>query len=238
MIPPKEIIYEKGEKIINISHSLGYFVFTPPKTGSMTAARVFNNFDFQSFQISDVNNIQLIRDKFKHSHYYNSIPNYESYKLICTIRNPYSKYVSLFKYLLGPKKKVISTYNWREEFFEFLFDFSISYSETLGLRQDYFESNISSLGRKIDYAIRLENLFEDYSSIPFIKDSDYFKNGSLMKDLDLKLNSTDGKYDYSLYKIPNKWEDFYDQSTADFVYSKNQSYFDYFGYDKNSWKKN
>ena len=146
MIPPKEIIYEKGEKTINISHSLGYFVFTPPKTGSTTAARVFDNFDFQNFQISDVNNIQLIRDKFKHTHYYNSIPNYESYKLICTIRNPYSKYVSLFKY--------------------------------------------------------------------------------------------DGKYDYSLYKIPNKWEDFYDQSTADFVYSKNQSYFDYFGYDKNSWKKN
>ena len=45
------------------------------------------------------------------------------------------------------------------------------------------------------------------------------------------------KYDYSLYKIPNKWEDFYDQSTADFVYSKHKSYFDYFGYDKDSWKK-
>ena len=61
MIPPKEIIYEKGDMTSNISHSLGYFVFTPPKTGSTTAARVFGNFDFQSFKISDVNNIQLIQ---------------------------------------------------------------------------------------------------------------------------------------------------------------------------------
>ena len=63
------------------------------------------------------------------------------------------------------------------------------------------------------------------------------KNGSLKRDLDLKLNSSDGKFDYTLYKTPNKWEDFYDHSTADFVYNKYQGYFDYFGYDKNSWKK-
>ena len=123
MIPPKEIIYAKGDNAMNISHSLGYFVFTPPKTGSMTASRVFGNFDFQTFKITDTNNIQLSSTKFTHSHYYNSLPNYENYKLICTIRNPYSKYVSLFKYLIGPEKKVISTYNWSEEFYEFLFDF-------------------------------------------------------------------------------------------------------------------
>ena len=75
------------------------------------------------------------------------------------------------------------------------------------------------------------------SLIPFVKDSDYLKNGSLKRDLDLKLNSSDGKFDYTLYKTPNKWEDFYDHSTADFVYNKYQGYFDYFGYDKNSWKK-
>ena len=237
MIPPKEIIYEKGDMTSNISHSLGYFVFTPPKTGSTTAARVFGNFDFQSFKISDVNNIQLIQDKFAHTHYYNSLPNYESYKLICTIRNPYSKYVSLFKHLLRKDKKVLSTYNWREEFFDFLFDFLTPYSGYYGLKQDYFESNISFLGRKIDYTIRIENLFDDYSLIPFVKDSDYLKNGSLKRDLDLKLNSSDGKFDYTLYKTPNKWEDFYDHSTADFVYNKYQGYFDYFGYDKNSWTK-
>ena len=237
MIPPKEIIYSKGDNAMNISHSLGYFVFTPPKTGSMTASRVFGNFDFQTFKISDTNNIQLSSTKFTHSHYYNSLPNYENYKLICTIRNPYSRYVSLFKYLIGPEKKVISTYNWREEFFEFLFDFLTPHSGNLGFKQDYFESNVSSLGRNIDYAIRIENLFEDYSLIPFIKDSDYFKNGSLKEDIELKLNSTDGNFDYTLYKIPNKWEDFYDQSTADYVYNKHQGYFDYFGYNKNSWKK-
>ena len=31
MIPPKEIIYSKGDNAMNISHSLGYFVFTPPE---------------------------------------------------------------------------------------------------------------------------------------------------------------------------------------------------------------
>jgi len=238
MIPPKEIIYSDSNRLVNISHSLGYFVFAPPKTGSMTSSRVFGNFDFQTFKISDTNNIKLFSTKFIHSHYYNSLPNYENYKLICTVRNPYSKFVSLFKYLLRLEKKVISTYNWREEFFELLFDNLTHHSAQGWAHELYSGLDLSSLGRKIDYPLRIENLFEDYSSIPFIKDSDYLKNGSLKKDLDLKLNSTDGNHDYSLYKMPNKWEDFYDQSTADFVYSKNQSYFDYFGYDKNSWKKN
>jgi hypothetical protein len=237
MIPPKEIIYAKGDNGINISHSLGCFVFTPPKTGSTTAAKIFNNFDFQTFKISDTNNIQLFSNQFTQTHYYHNLPDYENYKLICTVRNPYSKFVSLFKYTIAPEKKVISTYNWREEFFELLFDNITHHSDQGWAHELYFGSDLSSLGRKIDYPLRIENLFEDYSSIPFIKDSDYFKNGSLKKDLDLKLNSTDDKYDYSLYKIPNKWEDFYDRSTADFVYSKHKSYFDYFGYDKDSWKK-
>ena len=237
MIPPKEIIYLESNKLMNISHSLGYFVFTPPKTGSTTATKIFNNFDFQTFKISDTNDIELSSNKFTQTHYYNNLPDYENYKLICTVRNPYSKFVSLFKYTIAPEKKVISTYNWREEFFELLFDNITHHSDQGWAHELYFGSDLSSLGRKIDYPLRIENLFEDYSSIPFIKDSDYFKNGSLKKDLDLKLNSTDDKYDYSLYKIPNKWEDFYDQSTADFVYSKHKSYFDYFGYDKDSWKK-
>ena len=96
MIPPKEIIYSDSNRLVNISHSLGYFVFAPPKTGSMTSSRVFGNFDFQTFKISDTNNIKLFSTKFIHSHYYNSLPNYENYKLICTVRNPYSKFVSLF----------------------------------------------------------------------------------------------------------------------------------------------
>jgi hypothetical protein len=238
MIPSKEIIYSNGTKGVNISHSLGYFVFTPPKTGSTTAAKIFGNFDFQNFRIHDLNNIELFSGNFIQCHYYNSLPNYENYKLICTVRNPYSKFVSLFKYIIAPEKKVISTYNWREEFFELLFDYVTPHSDQFGWGQeDYFESNVLSLGRKIDYPIRIENLFEDYSSIPFIKDSDYFKNGSFKQDLELKLNSTDGNFDYTLYKIPNKWGDFYDQPTADLVYNKYQSYFDYFGYDKNSWKK-
>ena len=59
MIPSKEIIYSENNKLVNISHSLGYFIFTPPKTGSTTATKIFNNFDFQTFKISNKNNIQL-----------------------------------------------------------------------------------------------------------------------------------------------------------------------------------
>ena len=216
------------------SSSLSISSFRSKSKISFSPSTVISKFLFSSITFCS----KLFSTKFIHSHYYNSLPNYENYKLICTVRNPYSKFVSLFKYLLRLEKKVISTYNWREEFFELLFDNLTHHSAQGWAHELYSGLDLSSLGRKIDYPLRIENLFEDYSSIPFIKDSDYLKNGSLKKDLDLKLNSTDGNHDYSLYKIPNKWEDFYDQSTADFVYSKNQSYFDYFGYDKNSWKKN
>jgi hypothetical protein len=237
MIPQKEIMYFKGERIINISHSLGYFVFTPPKTGSMTLSHIFKNFNFQTFKLDDAGNHTFFSNNFIHTHYYNSLPNYENYKLICTVRNPYSRYVSLFKYLIGPSKEVLSTYDWRQEFYEFLFDYLNPYTEDLGYKQNTFEVNTTSLGREVDYPIRIENLYEDYTSIPFIKNSDYFTNGLLKKDLELQLNSTDNNFDYSLYKIPNKWQHFYDKSHADLVYSKHQTYFEYFGYDKNSWEQ-
>lgn len=237
MIPSKEIIYDSGKKLININHTLECFVFTPPKTGSMMNVKILNNFNFQTFSIVTNNKFELFANNLTHTHYYNSLPNYEHYKLICTIRNPYSRFVSMFKYTIGPDKKVLSTYNWREEFFDFLYDFINQYDPKKFLNQDMFEINPSCLGRKINYPIRIENIFEDYSSIPFIAESEYFKQGHLSRDLELKLNSTQTRFDYSLYKTPNNWQDFYDQSTADMVYVKYKNYFDFFRYEKDSWKK-
>jgi predicted nucleotidyltransferase len=84
-------------------------------------------------------------------------------------------------------------------------------------------------GRIPDYAVRLENLYEDYSKIPFIVESEYYKSGELKKAITQKVNVSN--------EDETLWKKFYTQEIADIVYYRMPRYFDLFGYDKNSWKK-
>jgi hypothetical protein len=79
-----------------------------------------------------------------------------------------------------------------------------------------------------DYFIRQEHLFEDYSKIPFIQNSDFYKSGLLKELCETKINHNKNTYDF---------RDYYDEMTADLVYYNFSKYFDLLGYDKNSWKK-
>jgi hypothetical protein len=79
-----------------------------------------------------------------------------------------------------------------------------------------------------DYFIRQENTFEDYSKIPFIKNSELYKSGQLKDLCNEKINHNKNSYDFREY---------YNQNTADLVYYNFSKYFNLLGYDKNSWKK-
>jgi hypothetical protein len=101
--------------------------------------------------------------------------------------------------------------------------------------EDFYCSNVgkpksSKFSQRVpDYPVRLENLYEDYSKIPFIVESEYYKSGELKKATTQKVNVSN--------EDENLWKEFYTQETADMVYYRMPRYFDLFGYDKNSWKK-
>ena len=83
--------------------------------------------------------------------------------------------------------------------------------------------------RKPDYFIRLEHIFEDYSKIPFIRDSELFKSGELELKCKLPINKNTRNLTY--------WQDLYTQETADLIYYNFSKIFNEMGYDKDSWKK-
>ena len=72
-------------------------------------------------------------------------------------------------------------------------------------------------------------MFEDYSKIPFISESEYFHSGKLKQQVQTKINNN--TFD------DRDWREFYDDSTADIVYYNNSKIFDTFHYEKKSYKK-
>ena len=83
--------------------------------------------------------------------------------------------------------------------------------------------------RTPDYFVRTESLYEDYLTIPFIKNHDINLSGELERLCKEKINSSPAA-------IENYWKKFYDQDMADLVYYNNVNSFKLFGYNKDSWK--
>lgn len=199
------------KKRINISHKHRCFFWTPPKTASTTASIILKNFDFKCYEEVD-NKLELYDETFIHNHDSVLFEGNDVFDLILTIRNPYEIHISRFK----PTESYTKV-----KFVENLYE--------LFSKENLFHTIQKNLGnRKPNYILRVENLLEDYSKIPFIRNSEFFKTGKLNEILNLKHNKT--LYNYN-------WKDFYDKDVADLVYYNNIVFFDSFGYDRNSWKK-
>ena len=82
--------------------------------------------------------------------------------------------------------------------------------------------------RTPDYFIKLEQLFEDYSKIPFVRETEFYKSGQL------ELECSKPKNKSKPYGV--SWKELYTPQTADLVYYNMSLIFDLCGYDKNSWK--
>lgn len=204
---------------INISEEHKIILWLWKKCGTTHMARVMNNFGFKYYRIEN-GKLILHENSVVQKHYCNLFDGHENYKILAAVRNPYSRFFS--DYTFGREKMdfVLNETN-KEKFRIFIYESTV-YSEILAY-------NCIDLNERIpDYAVRLESLYEDYSKIPFVIKSEYFKSGQLLKDIGKKINVSND--DESL------WKYFYTQETADLIYYRMPKYFDLFGYDKNSWK--
>jgi hypothetical protein len=194
---------------LNISEKNKVFVWTPAHTASRLAWKIFDNFEFSSYDV--MNGGVLLKNSFEHNHYIGLPKNHLDYKLILTCRNPYTQSTSCYDGMF-PKKV--------QEGFE------------IGLEsrfQEKYHFNFISLlkYRKPDYFIRVENLLEDYLKIPFIRESEFYKSGELEK----LMNKNPFK-EKVYYHRP-----VLDKRLADLIYYNFSYYFDLVDYDRNSWKK-
>jgi len=245
--------------IFNISEKHKSFTITPPGTGSRTFCKILDNFEFHTYEFCN-NNLNLKKNKVTHNHTFSLFPNHEDYKLIMTGRNPYNRMVSKFRITLQYQKQVNKNFNFKIDFTDFIYD--QIYSDLIKKLNQLSRNELSQLtindiitdidfilylsmtpngffDRKIDYKVRLDSLEEDYRSIDFIKNSDYYKNGLLDLVLSEKIgfNRLISPHGISGYDLPLHWQEYYTQETADIVYKFCSEYFNTFEFEKDSWKK-
>jgi hypothetical protein len=197
---------------LNISEEFNSFIWVNQKTATSLASKILENFGFKFYDVNGNKPIK-INNEFVQQHSCCLFNGHETYKFIATIRNPYSQLVSehLFFNLYDKDEQT-----YIDEFENFLNKkFQITNNSCFSFKE-----------RVPDYILRVENLYEDYMKIPFIKDSEFSKSGTLKKLIDSNINKGRQVID---------WKRFYNKNLADLVYYNTSRYFELFNYNKNSY---
>ena len=194
--------------IANISEKYKFFIWLPPKTGTTHASFIFKHFDIQSKFFKKNGEIEVV--EFRHNHSLNFFPGSEKYKFILTARNPFTRYVSLFKFSSKKKSEELTVENFRKFFFDMVDSNDM---------KNYFLSHSLRLP---DYSLRIEHLWTDYTNIPFIRNSKLYQSGILYDLCNKKFNSTPKLKDEEL---------FYSQDMKDYLMTIGKKYFEFYGYD-------
>jgi hypothetical protein len=151
-------------------------------------------------------------------------PGCEDYKIICSIRNPYTRAVSAYIDLLAEGK----TFSFKEYCFEY------RYNNYPNDRDLFYWNEWQELGVP-DYFIRLEHIVKDWESIPqFINN---IKDWERLKP-NLTTNSYHGEKPLDQYDANGhqKVTRFMDQEVADLIFEKDAIIFKVGQYARTSWK--
>jgi hypothetical protein len=183
----------------NVSEKYKFLWWAPERTGSRGTANVLSYFDFKL-------DGKIVSDSTTYYYTHDCLydKQYDEYKIICNVRNPYGRVLSLFQNF-GEKLNTN-----KETFKKYLFD-EVAHGKDSEIihRPNFIKTP--------DYVLRLEHLEEDYSKLPFIKNR--FTESQI--------------YWLSIHGKPlTNWEEFYDQEMKDFVYDLCEKQFNRFGYSK------
>lgn len=159
---------------------------------------------------------------------------YEHFPVICLTRNPYSRIVSAFL----DEKNQFESYNPESEI-DYSFDYwleNIYFTESRYPTSypDFFVEEWEIIGKTPDFFVRMENMEIDLKNIPVLGNIVFTEenmNSQVRFNNFMNENPLDeyvGNY--------QKYQKYYNEKNARFVYSKLKNYFDIFGYDKDSWK--
>ena len=185
--------------------------FTPQRTATRTTHTLLKKLGFLSL---NTHSFRLPSERF-------------DYQLISNIRNPYSRMVSLF--FLYSLHKLNYGLN-----FELWCEYALNDQQFANDYQLRYDLKIKSVSRNFDKFIRVETYAEDIKSLNFIDLSkpevyEVYQNNILKNG-----------YTHEFKKIQTeerqRWQDFYNQKIADLVFSKLEDQFNFFDYNRNSWK--
>ena len=176
--------------------------YTPARTGSRTIAEVLEKLDFESVR--------------NHNYYPNA--RKDGFFQIWSVRNPYSRLVSLYNQKRQPP-------HYEKNDFEVWLKNKLK-NDYLITKQDWDNLYVYKQKDKPDMIVRMENFKNDLLQVDFIKENFNYQTNSIF-GIDLETNR------YSL-KIENnrKFYDFYNEELVDLVYENLKHEFELFGYNK------
>ena len=153
----------------------------------------------------------------------------EDYKIICNTRNPYSRAVSA--YLDESEEKDNLWY--KMPFGEWIVKSYFSKNRYPNETPDFYMNKWDEIGRKPDYIIKMEDMENSINNIPFLCNLPY-KDDAIEK---LRFNGYKNENPNDEYVGEfQHFQKYYNQEIADLLYTNLKEYFDYFGYEKDSWK--
>ena len=203
---------------MNYNDDLKVVWITPMRTGTRSSGAIMSKLNFKS----ENNNIHQ-----KETVHGIGIPEgKEDYKLIVNIRNPYSRMVSLYYLHMHNSKQFNQVFDrWVKSNLSFS-DYNKSF---------FILESLKQLPKLPDFYIRMENFEDDIKSLWFVKENFDFLEQTLKHNVENNCYDLD-EFQFNGFIKKESWKEYYNEEISEFVYKKMKNEFDFFNYDKNSWK--
>ena len=203
---------------MNYNDELKVVWITPMRTGTRSSGTIMSKLNFKH----DINKVQ--HDGVVHGI---GIPEgKEDYKLIVNIRNPYSRLVSIFHLYMFRSK------NYDKKFYDWITKQHYIYEDEFF--NIYIAGRLKRLPKEPDFYVRMENFQDDIKSLWFVKDNINLLEQTISDNIDKNRYLSEFESDVFLKK--KSWKEYYNEEISEVVYKKMKNEFDFFNYDKNSWK--
>ena len=253
----------------NISDKYQMLWLAPARTATRSIYQVIQHYDFK------VNTDMIFMKKQEiicpftpqgeYTHDFDILPQDDKYKIICSVRNPYSRVIGLLRYhnifrdelwetkgsvdgrphqeheFKEHKGGIIETLS-NEEVNEFFYG-KLKFDEWID--KCFIKKDIHKIWK---YQLYFHEFLKEHKPIHYIRTESIEKD--LMSIPEFRNNITDeinesiqnnlklNKHkEIDPFNKKENWRDYYTQKIADIVYNELKDQFDMFGYDKDSWKK-
>ena len=222
---------------MNINRELKIIWWAPERCGTKITAEIFKKFNFEVFEQST--NVFFPLSENYHSHDIIFPEEFKDYTVICNVRNPYDRIISLYLNFTSLGKNFVWMKTKKPELKRKINLFCLELFE-YGIKQKLIEnierkvpvrdyvSKLSFDGKLPDKLIKMENLYEDISSLDFVQQSKLWTSGELQELIE--------KNNF-LRKNPFHFSDLYDWETAVRVFNYYKKHFFICDYDPFSFSQ-
>lgn len=197
--------------LFTISLENNSFLWLPAKTCSTTLSWILTHFDFNTYYFdNEIQEFKINKPQLFHlGHNLELPPNHQKMSLICSMRHPYERVVSMYKMSL-PSDSEASREDFEKRFERILYD----KDSQIWKSSKIFEK------RKPDHIIKNENLLEDLLKIPFVENSKLYQCGILEEMVNKKLGIS---FTFDIEEVLTK-------ETKNKIYEVFEEHFEIFNY--------